>query len=137
MQVDADGSCSSSAGCADLVVLKSTGSEFAGFLVDEYTTLPPTHDRVLATSLAVEWTYVAGREARLGRRPTPRSARRCSTGSPNVHCLALQQSLWEMGRAVLEAHPDVASIELSPRTSTTSPSTSARSGSTTPARSST
>ena len=30
----------------------------------------------------------------------------------NVHSLALQQSLWEMGRAVLERCPDVASIEL-------------------------
>jgi urate oxidase len=30
-----------------------------------------------------------------------------------VHSLALQQTLWEMGRAVLEAHPDVAEIRLS------------------------
>ena len=30
----------------------------------------------------------------------------------NVHSLALQQTLWEMGQAVLEAQPEVASIEL-------------------------
>jgi urate oxidase len=29
-----------------------------------------------------------------------------------VHSLALQQTLWEMGRAVLEAHPEIAEINL-------------------------
>src|SRR5690606_18587169 len=38
-------------GLEDLTVLKSTGSEFRGFLTDGYTTLEETTDRVLATSL--------------------------------------------------------------------------------------
>ncbi|HEY5849077.1 MAG TPA: urate oxidase, partial [Microlunatus sp.] len=38
-------------GLKDLVLLMSTGSEFAGFLEDKYTILIPTHDRVMATSL--------------------------------------------------------------------------------------
>ena len=29
-----------------------------------------------------------------------------------VHSLALQQTLWEMGRAALEAHPEIAEISL-------------------------
>ena len=29
-----------------------------------------------------------------------------------MHSLALQQSLWEMGRAVLESVPEIASVEL-------------------------
>jgi urate oxidase len=101
-------------GLEDLVVLKSTGSEFSGFLVDELTTLPETHDRVLATALTARWTPAdaavldgvdwaasyAGIRTVLLRR------------FADVHSLALQQSLWEMGRAVLEAHPEVASIEL-------------------------
>ena len=33
-----------------------------------------------------------------------------------VHSLALQQTLWSMGSAVLEAHPEVARISLSART---------------------
>ena len=98
-------------GIRDLVVLKSTGSEFADFLVDGYTTLPPTHDRVLATSLTVEWTWAPGAEPGWG------AAHAAVRGTlldrfANVHSLALQQSLWEMGRAVLEANEDVASIEL-------------------------
>src|SRR5579884_3690962 len=34
-------------GIADLVLLKSTASEFKGFLRDEYTTLPEADDRIL------------------------------------------------------------------------------------------
>ncbi len=115
-------------GLTDLVVLKSTGSEFAGFLTDRYTTLEPTRDRVLATSLAVHWRQ-AGPPP--GAATGPGGER--GDGAPGagwdaqyqqvrelllarfaeVHSLALQQTLWEMGRAVLEAHPDVAEIRLS------------------------
>ncbi|GAA2138384.1 urate oxidase [Nocardioides koreensis] len=98
-------------GIRDLVVLKSTGSEFADFLVDDYTTLAPTHDRVLATSLTVQWTYTAGEDHDWGA--TYDAARRTLLDRfTGVHSLALQQSLWEMGRAVLEAVPEIASIEL-------------------------
>jgi urate oxidase len=101
-------------GARDLVLLKSTGSEFAGFLVDDYTTLPPTHDRVLATSLTATWSYSA---AAAERGVDWASAYDAVRGAlldrfANVHSLALQQSLWEMGRAALEAQPDVCSIEL-------------------------
>ncbi len=98
-------------GLQDLVVLKSTGSEFHGFLVDEYTRLVPTNDRVMATSLTARWRYVgtdvdwgsvyAGiRQLLLERFAT-------------VHSLALQQTLFEMGRAALEAYPEVAEIKFS------------------------
>jgi urate oxidase len=45
------------AGVADLVILKSAHSAFAGFPRDEYTTLPDTTDRILATSLTATWHY--------------------------------------------------------------------------------
>jgi urate oxidase len=97
-------------GLRDLVLLKSTGSEFAGFLVDGYTTLQPTHDRIMSTSLEVRWTWsgtdvdwdaawAAVRRVLLERFAT-------------VHSKALQQTLWEMGRAVLEAHDGIAEIAL-------------------------
>ncbi|MGI8521903.1 MAG: factor-independent urate hydroxylase, partial [Nocardioides sp.] len=44
-------------GLSDLTVLKSTGSEFMGFLKDEYTTLQETDDRIMATSLTARWRY--------------------------------------------------------------------------------
>jgi urate oxidase len=98
-------------GLRDLIVLKSTGSEFAGFLRDRYTTLAETHDRVLATSLTARWRhtrpegdwnalYASIRQVLIERFAT-------------VHSLALQQSLWEMGKAVLAAHEGIAEIRLS------------------------
>ena len=44
-------------GLQDLVLLKSTGSEFKGFLVDEFTTLSEADDRILATSLVARWRH--------------------------------------------------------------------------------
>lgn len=98
-------------GISDLVVLKSTGSEFHGFLKDEYTTLPETNDRILATSLIARWRYdhtdvdwdksYAGIKALLLEQ------------FAKIHSLALQQTLYGMGAAVLEQHPEVAEIKFS------------------------
>jgi urate oxidase len=46
-----------SAGIEGLVVLKTGGSAFEGFPKDEFTTLPETTDRVLATSITADWAY--------------------------------------------------------------------------------
>jgi urate oxidase len=98
-------------GLRDLVLLKSTGSEFAGFLHDPYTTLAETHDRVLATSLTVCWRH--------GRPEGDWDALHASIRQllieqfATLHSRALQQSLWEMGKAVLAAHEEIAEIRLS------------------------
>lgn len=100
-----------SSGLKDLVLLKSTGSQFRGFLRDEYTTLEETDDRVMATSLAARWRYIGtdvdwdDSYSRIRQVLLEQFA--------SVHSHALQQTLWEMGRAVLQAHPDVAEISFS------------------------
>jgi urate oxidase len=47
-------------GLRGLLVLKTADSAFAGFPRDEYTTLPDTRDRLLATSITAAWDYVSG-----------------------------------------------------------------------------
>ena len=98
-------------GVRDLVVLKSTGSQFTGFLRDRYTTLAEATDRILATSLTARWRYaatdVAWGEAFAQVRQI--LLERFAV----VHSLALQQTLWEMGSAVLAARDDIAEIRLS------------------------
>lgn len=42
---------------AGLLVLKSTGSAFHGFIHDDYTTLPETYDRILSTEVDCGWTW--------------------------------------------------------------------------------
>lgn len=41
----------------DLKVLKSTNSQFWGFVRDEYTRLPETWDRILSTDVSADWTW--------------------------------------------------------------------------------
>jgi len=97
-------------GLADLVVLKSTGSEFAGFLVDEYTTLPETRDRVLATALTVQWRYA---HIEVDWAPAYDDVRRLLLRAfAETHSFALQQSLYAMGSAVLEARPEIVEVRL-------------------------
>jgi urate oxidase len=98
-------------GLKDLVVLKSTGSEFHGFLTDPYTTLRETTDRVMATSLVARWRYVGTDVDWDASYASIRSL--LLTRFAQVHSLALQQTLWEMGKAVLEEHDRVAEIKFS------------------------
>lgn len=44
-------------GISDLLVLKSTGSAFHGFVRDEFTTLKDTNDRILSTSVDAGWKW--------------------------------------------------------------------------------
>jgi len=46
-----------SAGISDLLVLKSTGSAFEGFIRDEHTTLAEVDDRIFSTSVDLKYTY--------------------------------------------------------------------------------
>ena len=98
------------AGLKDLTVLKSTGSEFHGFLTDAYTTLAETRDRILATSLVAQWRYARPDVDVIGLYPRVRAV--LLEQFATVHSLALQQTLWHMGRAVLEAFDDVVEVRL-------------------------
>ena len=46
-----------SSGIRDLRVVKTTSSEFRGFIRDEYTTLPEVRDRIFGTTIASTWVF--------------------------------------------------------------------------------
>src|SRR5689334_4050258 len=48
-----------SGGLEQLLVLRTAGSAFAGFMKDAYTTLAETRDRIFATMIKAEWIYKA------------------------------------------------------------------------------
>lgn len=98
------------AGLRDLTVLKSTASEFRGFLRDEFTTLVDADDRVLATSLTVQWRYVGTDLDYDGTYAVVRAVILSTFASE--HSLALQQTLWQMGEAVLDAVPQVVEVRI-------------------------
>ncbi len=100
-------------GLAGLVVMKTTGSEFSGFLKDRYTTLAETADRILATSLTARWRYRTWPPADGWDQAYAQVRQILLERFADVHSLALQQSLWEMGQGVLTARDDVAEVRLS------------------------
>jgi urate oxidase len=98
-------------GIRDLTVLKSTGSEFHGFLKDKYTTLPETNDRILATSLVARWRY--DHTDVDWDKSYDEIKGLLLEQFAKIHSLALQQTLYGMGEAVLQRHPEVAEIKFS------------------------
>jgi urate oxidase len=98
-------------GVQDLVLLKSTGSEFADFLTDDFTTLEPTHDRMLATSIVAQWRFTATTGVDWDEVYNGIRAKLVETFA-TLHSKALQQTLFAMGTAVLEACPVLAEVRL-------------------------
>jgi urate oxidase len=98
-------------GLRDLAVLKSTGSEFHGFPRDRYTTLAETSDRILATSVTARWRY---NRLDLDFDEMFADVRRLLLEAfAQTHSLALQQTLYEMGRRVLDARAEIDEIRFS------------------------
>src|SRR5215469_6080721 len=99
------------AGVEDLVLLKSSGSEFWGFLTDPYTTLEPTQDRILATAVRGHWRYADTEQAWDAAFTGARAA--LAEAFAVTHSRSLQQTLYAMGEAVLTACPGVCEARFS------------------------
>jgi len=96
-------------GLTNLVVLKTTDSAFSGFPRDEYTTLPDTGDRILATSITAVWTYRAG-TVDFTARDRVRTALVETFAAHRSR--SVQETLYAMGEAALSASADVVEITL-------------------------
>ena len=105
-----DGGTEFVAGVTDLVLLKSSGSEFRDFLQDPYTTLEPTEDRILATAVRGYWRN-ARREADWNESFAGARAALVEAFAA-THSKSLQQTLYAMGEAVLAARPEVSEVRL-------------------------
>lgn len=99
-------------GMEDLTVLKSSGSEFQGYLKDEYTTLKETTDRVMATSLTARWRWSDTEGVDFNAVYDSVKAL-CLAAFARHYSKALQNTLFVMGQDVLEAHPQIAEIRFS------------------------
>ena len=96
-------------GLANLVVLKTTDSAFSGFPRDQYTTLPDTEDRIMATSMTAAWTYRPEASDFSARAQVRRAL--VETFAAHVS-RSVQHTLYAMGEAALAACPDLAAITL-------------------------
>ncbi len=97
-------------GIDDFLVLKSTGSGFEGYPKDEFTTLPETKDRILATSIRGIWRYHKPPKnyGEANRRIVEAMLKVFATDySPSV-----QTTLYDMAGAALKAVPEISGITL-------------------------
>ena len=98
------------AGLADLVIMKTSRSAFAGYPRDEFTTLPETQDRLLATALTTSWNY---RDSDVDFGAAYRAVRAALLDAFARHdSLSVQHTLYAMGHVVLETVDVVSSISL-------------------------
>jgi urate oxidase len=97
------------AGLTNLVVLKTADSAFAGFPRDQFTTLPETDDRILATSVTASWTYRAGMIA-FAVRERIRAALVDTFAAHKSR--SVQHTLYAMAEAALAACAEITDITL-------------------------
>jgi urate oxidase len=99
-------------GLHGLTLLNTTDSEFWGFARDDYTTLPETRDRVLATAVDASWRLAAADAGRWDG--IYREVRESLINAfATTYSHSLQQTLFAMGQAVLAATPEVLEIRMS------------------------
>lgn len=99
-------------GIQDLVLLKSSGSEFRGFIRDRYTTLEEAEDRILATAVAARWRH--GRVDGVDWDASFEAARAVLIERfAELHSRSLQQTLYAMGAAVVGSASGIVEARLS------------------------
>jgi len=97
-------------GIKDLLILKTTASGFKNFLRDEFTTLPETSDRILATKLRAVWRYrkKPGSYSRTNEKILEAMLAVFATKySPSV-----QATLFQMGKAALKTALVISKVQI-------------------------
>ena len=99
------------AGIADLVVMKTSRSAFSGFPRDEFTTLAETEDRLLATKVTSTWRYEPSDDIDHDASFTAVTRTMLDVFAEHFS-VSVQASIWIIGRAIVERHPEVAEITM-------------------------
>ena len=99
-----------SAGLENLVIMKTAGSAFEGYIQDSLTTLPPAKDRLFGTALRAHWNYARPDVAFASLRTKIRETLLAQFAAHQSK--SVQHTLYAMGKAVLEHVAEVEEIEL-------------------------
>ncbi|MGC9944331.1 MAG: factor-independent urate hydroxylase [Verrucomicrobiota bacterium] len=97
-------------GIENLLILKSTGSGFATFLRDKFTTLPETNDRILATRLKATWHYQ--KQPRSFSVANEKILNAMLATFANNFSPSVQTTLFQMGESALKAVREISRIHL-------------------------
>lgn len=101
-----------------LLVLKSTNSQFHGFLRDDFTTLPETWDRILSTEADGSWRWKTFRDldhvkSEVAKFDSTWQSVRDITLKlfAEDNSASVQNTMYKMGEQILEAAPTVVSVD--------------------------
>jgi urate oxidase len=97
-------------GIDGIAILKTTKSAFTGYIKDKLTTLKPATDRIFGTQATVTWEYATGSPDFAAARARILAALLKEFAAH--HSMSVQHTLYDMGKAALEAAPEIASITL-------------------------
>jgi len=97
-------------GIDGLTILKTTKSAFTGYIKDKLTTLKPATDRILGTSATIAWDYADPAPDYSNVRARVFAALLKTFADHNS--LSVQHTLYDMGKAALDAAPEIERIHL-------------------------
>jgi urate oxidase len=110
--VEGDGSSFAvTSGIDELFILKTTNSGWEGFLREQYTTLPDTNDRILATVVTAHWHY--NQDSADYDQVWAGVWQQILTTFTDHYSPSMQGTLYKMGKAVLERFPEIEKIHFS------------------------
>lgn len=95
-------------GVSEFIVLKSTGSGFEDFHLCENTTLPPTTDRILATSMRASWRW--GSAPASYTDSVDRLLQAIVVPFAHNYSASVQATLWEMAQVALDTVPEISQV---------------------------
>jgi urate oxidase len=107
---EGNGRSSVVSGLDNLVILKSAGSAFTGYVKDSLTTLPETRDRLFGTAVQASWTYASASASFDALRTTIRNVLLSAFAEHQSE--SVQHTLYAMAQNVLEQVPEVRDIQL-------------------------
>jgi urate oxidase len=107
LDLDRNGVVSARSGWNALHLIKLAGSSFAGFVRDEYTTLPETEDRPLFVHMNIGWT-----NADLTRCAPAEDVRDTAISAfCEIRSASIQELVHQVGVQVLESFPEISAVD--------------------------
>jgi urate oxidase len=97
-------------GLENLVILKTAGSAFTGYIKDALTTLPETRDRLLGTAVSANWTYGTDNSAFAKLRAKIRELLLAAFAEHQSE--SVQHTLYAMAQNVFDHVSEVSDIQL-------------------------
>jgi urate oxidase len=98
-------------GLQDLIVLKTSGSGFSGYIKDRYTTLREASERILSTSVTARWRHAGPENDWAQSFAAARSV--LLERFAATHSLSLQQSLYAMATGMMQIRPEIVEVRMS------------------------